>query len=657
MNILFVGDIFASPGRRIVADHLQDIIETNRIDLAIANAENAAGGFGITPAIAEELFAMGLDVLTTGNHIWDKREIYDYLARQPRLLRPANYPEAPGSGVIVLAARNGDGLRRDQSARPHLHAVHRLPVSQSRPDSGRARPAVKVQFVDFHAEVTSEKIAMGWYLDGRVSAVVGTHTHVPTADTRILPGGTAYQTDCGMTGPYDSVIGVDTDIIIQRFLTGLPVRMEAARKGAELHAVIVDVDEATGQGARRAAPRHRRRLSGWTSPARFPISTAFYIQEIGALLFGLVFLFLYRQSRVVYFGLWSIAWLLRFLAAIFGYELLSTAQLGWLAPYAMFEFGFAIVLISAARAGFASGHEGLAHGAAPDRHPADLRGAGVRLRPVVRGLEAYHVRTRWCCSASTLYNFRDAAPERRAWARACSASRCWCWRRRSWSTPYAVLACTITATAPLGAIPALRNLLRFHAALRAGLRRHGDVEREPDRPHPRTGSGGGLSAPREHAAPRSGPSDRPVEPGRAVAPRRAGRRASKAWWRSATWTISRTSTTATATWWATKSCATSAHLLRISIRHEDEAFRWGGDEFVILFHNQQPEVAGKRMEEIEARLREFRVRGFGVLPISFSWGAADARGRALREALDEADRSMYALKRSRSAERHPDRVG
>jgi len=254
MNILFIGDIFASPGRRIVADHLQDIVETNRIDLTIANAENAAGGFGLTPAIAEELFGLGLDVLTSGNHVWDKREVYDYLRRQPRLLRPANYPEAPGHGVIVWRARNGvDCAVVNLQGRTYM-APTDCPFRKADQILGALDPAIKVRFVDFHAEATSEKIALGWYLDGRVSAVIGTHTHVPTADTRILPGGAAYQTDCGMTGPYHSVIGVQTDIVIQRFLTGLPVRMEAARQEPELHAVIVDVDEATGQA--RAIRRH-----------------------------------------------------------------------------------------------------------------------------------------------------------------------------------------------------------------------------------------------------------------------------------------------------------------------------------------------------------------------------------------------------------------
>jgi metallophosphoesterase (TIGR00282 family) len=254
MNILFIGDIFGSPGRRIVADHLQDIVQSNSIDLAIANAENAAGGFGITPSIAEELFALGLDVLTSGNHVWDKRELFDYFARQPRLLRPANYPEAPGRGAITYRARNGaECAVINLQGRTYMPATD-CPFRKVDQLLNELDPAVKVRFVDFHAEVTSEKMAMGWYLDGRVSAMVGTHTHVPTADTRILAGGTAYQTDCGMTGPYHSVIGVQTDIIIQRFLTGLPVRMEAARTGPELHAVIVDVDEATGKA--RAVRRH-----------------------------------------------------------------------------------------------------------------------------------------------------------------------------------------------------------------------------------------------------------------------------------------------------------------------------------------------------------------------------------------------------------------
>jgi metallophosphoesterase (TIGR00282 family) len=247
-NLLFIGDIFASPGRTLVARHLKDIVASENIDLAIANVENAAGGFGVTPQLAEELFGFGLDVLTTGNHVWDKREIYDYFPNHPRLLRPANYPEGlPGEGVVVVQARNGVDCAiinlQGRVYMPHTDCPFRKAdkILTDLPEH------IKVRFLDFHAEVSSEKVAMGWYLDGRVSGVVGTHTHIPTADTRILPNGTAYQTDAGMTGPYNSVIGVDKQIILERFLTQMPVRMEAARLGAELHAVVIGVDETSGR--------------------------------------------------------------------------------------------------------------------------------------------------------------------------------------------------------------------------------------------------------------------------------------------------------------------------------------------------------------------------------------------------------------------------
>lgn len=248
MNILFIGDIFASAGRRIVADHLQDIVATNQIDLTIANGENSAGGFGITPSIAEELFALGVDVITSGNHIWDKKEIVDYLPRQPKLLRPVNYPDGvPGQGIIIVRARNGaDCAVVNLQGRTFMPSTD-CPFRKMDQILAEMDPAVKVRFVDFHAEVTSEKMAMGWYLDGRVSAVVGTHTHIPTADTRILPGGTGYQTDVGMTGPYESVIGVKKEIIFERFLTALPMRMEPAKGSPEFHSVILTVDDSTGK--------------------------------------------------------------------------------------------------------------------------------------------------------------------------------------------------------------------------------------------------------------------------------------------------------------------------------------------------------------------------------------------------------------------------
>ena len=247
MKILFIGDIFASGGRGIVAENLNRLITEHKIDLAIANAENSAGGFGITPLIAEELLSLGLDVLTGGNHSFDKREIHDYYDHQTRLLRPANYPPGlPGNGVYSAKARNGVRYAViNLQGRAHMSNID-CPFRKADEILAGLDPEVKIRFVDFHAELTSEKVAMGWYLDGRATAMIGTHTHVPTADSRILPGGLAYQTDSGMTGPYESVIGVDKDIILRRFLTGLHGRMEAARHGVELHAVVVTADESTG---------------------------------------------------------------------------------------------------------------------------------------------------------------------------------------------------------------------------------------------------------------------------------------------------------------------------------------------------------------------------------------------------------------------------
>ena len=231
----------------MVSERFSRICREEQIDFAIANVENAAGGFGVTPQIADDLLGLGIDVLTSGNHIWDKREIYDYLERQPRLLRPANYPEAPGGGVHVAVAHNGVKCAvLNLQGRTYM-PITDCPFRKADEILAALDSTVKVRFVDFHAEVTSEKITMGWYLDGRVSAVVGTHTHVPTADARVLPNGTAYQTDAGMTGPYDSVIGVEKDAIIRRFKTSMPTKMDAARTRVELHGVIVDVDEASGR--------------------------------------------------------------------------------------------------------------------------------------------------------------------------------------------------------------------------------------------------------------------------------------------------------------------------------------------------------------------------------------------------------------------------
>ncbi|MBZ5646704.1 MAG: TIGR00282 family metallophosphoesterase [Acidobacteriia bacterium] len=254
MRIVFVGDIFGRPGRNVVRDHIRDIAQTRRADLVIANAENAAAGFGITPSIAEELLGLGIDVLTTGNHIWDKKEIMPYLksadgdlkSRARRVLRPANYPAgAPGHGLFEGATASGVPYAI-------LNLQGRVFMGGN-DDPFRTADALlsgikaKVVLVDMHAEATSEKIAMGWFLDGRVTAVVGTHTHVPTADERVLPKGTAYITDVGMTGPYDSVIGVEKEMILQRFLTNMPAKFEPATGDVRLCAVVIDCDEATGR--------------------------------------------------------------------------------------------------------------------------------------------------------------------------------------------------------------------------------------------------------------------------------------------------------------------------------------------------------------------------------------------------------------------------
>jgi hypothetical protein len=248
MNLLFIGDIYASPGRNVVASHLADLQASYGIQLTIANAENSAGGFGVTPAIADEFFSMGIDVITTGNHVWDKREFYEYLDRHPRVLRPANYPEGlPGKGLIFVESRNGVPCAvMNLQGRAHMTPID-CPFRKADELIAQIPEHVKVRFVDFHAELTSEKVAMGWHLDGRVSGMVGTHTHVPTADTRILTKGTGYQTDCGMTGPYDGVIGADKDLVLKKFLTSLPVRLESARKGAELHAVLMHIEDSSGR--------------------------------------------------------------------------------------------------------------------------------------------------------------------------------------------------------------------------------------------------------------------------------------------------------------------------------------------------------------------------------------------------------------------------
>ena len=240
-------------------EHLPHLVESNAVDLLVINGENAAGGFGITPSLAEEIFDLGAHVITTGNHIWDKREIFDYMTvpadshgRGRRIVRPANYAvTTPGFGMY-------EGSLEDGQTYAVINLQGRVFMSSCddpfrKADELLGKIKAKVILVDFHAEASSEKVALGWYLDGRVTAVLGTHTHIPTADERVLPMGTAFQTDVGMSGPYDSVIGVEKDLVLQRFLTGMPGKFEAAKGNPKMCAALIECDGATGRayGIRR----------------------------------------------------------------------------------------------------------------------------------------------------------------------------------------------------------------------------------------------------------------------------------------------------------------------------------------------------------------------------------------------------------------------
>ncbi len=250
MRIIFIGDIFGHPGRRIVKETLPKLVEEYAPDLVLANGENAAGGFGLTPGLVEELLDIGIAVLTSGNHIWDKKEILPYLRdhQDGRLLRPANYPgAAPGHGLYLGKTRGGIGYAVvNLQGRVFMPSIE-CPFRTADALLERIPAEYPIRIVDMHAEATSEKIAMGWYLDGRVTAVLGTHTHVPTADEIVLPQGTAYVTDLGMTGPYDSVIGIDKRQIIEKFLSQLPARFEVAKGDVRLCGVLIEADTVTGR--------------------------------------------------------------------------------------------------------------------------------------------------------------------------------------------------------------------------------------------------------------------------------------------------------------------------------------------------------------------------------------------------------------------------
>jgi 2',3'-cyclic-nucleotide 2'-phosphodiesterase len=251
MRLLFIGDIVARVGRDLVRRSVKSLVEERSIDVVIANGENAAGGAGITREISQELFKAGVHVLTSGNHIWAKREALEFITQEPRLLRPANFPRGtPGAGSYLW----GDDMGRRVGVVNVMGRVFMAPLDDpfavaKNEISTLRESGARVILVDFHAEATSEKIAMGWHLDGQVTAVVGTHTHVQTADERVLPGGTAYITDVGMTGPHDGVIGMDRAGAVARFVTGLPGRYDAATGDPRLHGVIIQADDDTGRAA------------------------------------------------------------------------------------------------------------------------------------------------------------------------------------------------------------------------------------------------------------------------------------------------------------------------------------------------------------------------------------------------------------------------
>jgi 2',3'-cyclic-nucleotide 2'-phosphodiesterase len=248
MKILFIGDIVGKPGRRAVSELLPKLIGDHQIDLVIANCENAAAGFGVTRDIVEELYDNHIDVLTSGNHIWDKKEIMEFIGDYETLLRPANYPaKVPGKGSVVVPIASGEYVGvLNLAGRIFMQPID-CPFVKAKEEVAELRKRTKVIIVDIHAEATSEKKALGWYLDGEVSAVLGTHTHVQTADDEILPQGTAYLSDVGMTGPFDSVIGVKKETVIERFLTMTPNKFDTAKGDIRLQAVLLDIDSATGK--------------------------------------------------------------------------------------------------------------------------------------------------------------------------------------------------------------------------------------------------------------------------------------------------------------------------------------------------------------------------------------------------------------------------
>ena len=248
MILLFIGDIIGRPGRELLRKGLSALVEHHHVDFVIANAENSAAGFGITKDIGDTILGYGVDVMTSGNHIWDKKEALDYIAGERRLLRPANYPAGvPGKGSLVATTRDGRQVGVvNVMGRVFMTALDD-PFAVVLKEIEAVRAKAKIVVVDFHAEATSEKVAMGWHLDGKATLVVGTHTHVQTADERILPNGTAYLTDAGMTGPHDSIIGMEREPALARFRNGMPSKFEPATGNPRLNGIVVTADDVTGR--------------------------------------------------------------------------------------------------------------------------------------------------------------------------------------------------------------------------------------------------------------------------------------------------------------------------------------------------------------------------------------------------------------------------
>src|SRR6266568_5535267 len=248
VKLLFIGDIVGKAGRQALSRELHRVVDRHLVDFVIANGENAAGGFGLTEEVARDLFKLGVDAITSGNHIWDKKDAFEFIRREERLIRPANYPEgAPGHGSAVFTTAGGIKIAvLNLEGRVFMNNLE-CPFRTADREVARLKKETPVVFIDFHAEAASEKASLGWYLDGQVSAVVGTHTHVQTADERVLPGGTAYITDAGMTGAFDSVIGIRKEEAIAKFLTQLPAKFEVAKGNIRLNGVLVEVDEVTGR--------------------------------------------------------------------------------------------------------------------------------------------------------------------------------------------------------------------------------------------------------------------------------------------------------------------------------------------------------------------------------------------------------------------------